>query len=73
MTKFIQLTACVEGEDGVTPHVSDNVADFWSVYSGAPGEYQWVADFQIKATAAIFATSLADASDYVFDDKTYKD
>lgn len=69
---YVQVVGCFEEEDGVVGYVEDGSADFYGVYVGEPGSYQWAADFALKEDAIEFATRVADLHNYEFADDTYQ-
>ena len=60
----VQVQACSE-IDGCVVRVPWEEADFWGVYQGEPGGYEWIADFQVRDDAMMFANLVA----HNFDDE----
>ena len=66
---IIQVNPCVEDEDGVS-RCETPEAMFFAVYTGAPGEYEWVADFINIDHARHFGRALAETHGYELEDNT---
>lgn len=66
---IIQVNPCVEDEDGVS-RCETPEAMFFAVYTGAPGEYEWVADFTNIDHARHFGRALAETHGYELEDNT---
>ena len=66
---FIQVNPCIEAEDGVS-RCETSEAMFFGVYSGRPGEYEWVADFVQASHALEYARGLARIHGYELEDNT---
>jgi hypothetical protein len=66
---IIQVNPCIEDEGGVS-RCETPEAMFFGVYSCAPGEYEWVADFELREHAVLFARALAETHGYTVEDNT---
>lgn len=56
--KYVQVQPCLEMEDMVAPCLTSE-ADYFGVYTGEPGGYDWVADFHDVQAARDYAHTLA--------------
>ena len=73
MTTIIQVCGCKEVDGETRPFVADTDAEFYGVYIGQNGPpFEWLADFNRKTHAMMYATSFAGAIDAVFDDRTFR-
>jgi hypothetical protein len=75
MTIFVQVTGCFcDDETGDTvPFVSNEDADFYGVYVGEPGVYEWQADFLHYEDAMVYAMAIHKHHGYAIDDKTFNE
>lgn len=74
MTSYVQIVGCFDSEDAdIVPFVSHEDAEFYGIYFGRPGEYQWQADFLHYEDALAYALAANAAHGYIIDDKTFND
>lgn len=74
MTVFAQVAGCIEEAGEVRAFVSNETAQFWTLYIGEPGAYEAAADFEHPHDALEAAeTSIAQGIADVLDDRTFTD
>lgn len=71
MTTFVQIAGRIEEAKEVVPFVSNEEADFFGVYIGKAGQYEWQADFLHYEDALTYAIAVSRTYGYLIDDKTY--
>ena len=71
MAKFVQVCGCIDVKGDVVPFISNEEAEFYGVYIGEGGEYQWQADFLHYEDAMAYALAASKAHGLPIDDKTY--
>ena len=73
MAKFVQVCGCfdVKGGGEVIPFVSNEEAEFYSIYIVEDEGYRWQADFLRYDVAMAYATAISKARDLPIDNKTY--
>lgn len=73
MTTVVQLCGCIDIDGDVAPFVSNENADFYAVYVGEPGNFEWQADFAYYEDALTYAMAVSKANDYPLQDITFSE
>ena len=68
--KLVQVRGIRLDADGVVEWVVDELAQYWTIYRGHPGDWDVLADFYYKDDALTFARSLC-VDGFVLDDQTF--
>ena len=63
---IVQVRPCRLDTDGVEQCSPEN-AEFFGVYVGTPGDFQWVADFEYYVHAKCWSSDLAELHEYEWD------
>jgi len=63
----VQIKA-ITSIDGNVCWCDEEDATAFAVYIGEPGEYRWIADFEVYEDARIWANGVADCHDTILDD-----
>ena len=66
----IQIRPCKDDEDGQVLWCETPEADYFGVYVGVPGDYEWVADFLSRTDAQNWAWEVAQNHDSTVEDLT---
>lgn len=57
--KRVQVQPCLEDGDGHVVRCDQTDADYFGVYFGTLGDFEWVADFATKTDAVAYAKEIA--------------
>lgn len=71
MTTVVQLCGCLMQDNDTAPFVSNEAAEFYGVYVGEPGNFQWQADFKHYEDAFTYAVAISRVNDYPLKDLTF--
>lgn len=71
MPGIVQICGCLANGEEVIPFLSNEEADFYSVYFGQAGGFNWQADFLYYEDALTYAMAAVAAHGMTLDDKTY--
>lgn len=73
MTTIVQICGCMAAEDGVVPFVDNDSAEFYAIYIGEPGAFEWQADFKHYDDALTYAMAVIKTKNIPLQDLTYSD
>ena len=74
MNTLVQITGCFcTDENDCIPFASNEDADFYGVYVGEPGAFEWQADFLHREDAWAYVMAIHKHHGYQIDDKTFNE
>lgn len=66
----VQIRSCKDSEDGQVLWCDRSEADYFGVYVGEPGDFEWAADFISYPDAVVWAGNVASNYGYELENLT---